>query len=187
MRWPWGAGAPGRVTHIDWRRRRCYVEPTDLPARSPWQRAFHPSRSNRARPSDLCSWASRPTSRCRNGSRRCWRRIAGNPANGSGDWAPALGCVSDGGTAGTRVVVIRRYLVVANRPCRPQNCGKSSARRSAQALFLLRDRPHTKAAEYDAVAVGGVLFQPGMWWRATFKPAPSPARRRPRRRGSGSA
>jgi len=28
--------------------------------------------------------------------------------------------------------------------------------------------PHTKAAEYDAVAAGGVLCQPGMWWRATF-------------------
>jgi ATP-dependent helicase Lhr and Lhr-like helicase len=32
------------VTHIDldWRRRRCYVEPTDLPARSLWRGALPP-------------------------------------------------------------------------------------------------------------------------------------------------
>jgi ATP-dependent helicase Lhr and Lhr-like helicase len=30
------------VTHIDWRRRRCYVEPADLPARSLWQGALPP-------------------------------------------------------------------------------------------------------------------------------------------------
>src|SRR5262249_38786799 len=33
---------PWRVTHIDWPRRRCYVEPADLPARSLWQGALPP-------------------------------------------------------------------------------------------------------------------------------------------------
>jgi ATP-dependent Lhr-like helicase len=31
------AGRPWRVTHIDWTRRRCFVEPTDIPGRSLWQ------------------------------------------------------------------------------------------------------------------------------------------------------
>ncbi len=35
-------GRPWRVTHIDWPRRRCYVEPADLPARSLWQGALPP-------------------------------------------------------------------------------------------------------------------------------------------------
>jgi ATP-dependent helicase Lhr and Lhr-like helicase len=35
-------GRPWRVTHVDWKRRRCYVEPTDLPARSLWQGALPP-------------------------------------------------------------------------------------------------------------------------------------------------
>jgi ATP-dependent Lhr-like helicase len=30
------AGRPWRVTDIDWRRRRCHVEPTDLPGRTRW-------------------------------------------------------------------------------------------------------------------------------------------------------
>jgi len=30
------AGRPWRVTHIDWRRRRAYVEPSDQPGRSRW-------------------------------------------------------------------------------------------------------------------------------------------------------
>jgi ATP-dependent Lhr-like helicase len=30
-------GRAWRVNHIDWRRRRCYVEPADHPARSRWQ------------------------------------------------------------------------------------------------------------------------------------------------------
>ncbi len=35
-------GRPWRVTHIDWTRQRCYVEPTDLSARSLWQGALPP-------------------------------------------------------------------------------------------------------------------------------------------------
>jgi ATP-dependent Lhr-like helicase len=35
-------GRPWRVNHIDWSRRRCYVEPTDLPGRSLWQGILPP-------------------------------------------------------------------------------------------------------------------------------------------------
>jgi ATP-dependent Lhr-like helicase len=35
-------GRPWRVTYIDWPRRRCYVEPTDLPGRSLWQGVLPP-------------------------------------------------------------------------------------------------------------------------------------------------
>jgi ATP-dependent Lhr-like helicase len=35
-------GRAWRVTHIDWPRRRCYVEAADLPARSLWQGALPP-------------------------------------------------------------------------------------------------------------------------------------------------
>jgi ATP-dependent Lhr-like helicase len=35
-------GRPWRVTYIDWPRRRCYVEPTDLPGRSLWQGILPP-------------------------------------------------------------------------------------------------------------------------------------------------
>jgi ATP-dependent helicase Lhr and Lhr-like helicase len=34
-------GNPWRVTHIDWRRRRCFVEPSDLPGQARW-RGFAP-------------------------------------------------------------------------------------------------------------------------------------------------
>jgi len=40
-------------------------------------------------------------------------------------------------------------------------------------LFLLRDCPDTKATDYDAVAAGGVLPQPGMWWWATHYARPA--------------
>jgi GABA permease len=33
--------------------------------------------------------------------------------------------------------------------------------------------PDTKAADYDAVAAGGVLPQPGMWWWATYYGRPA--------------
>jgi ATP-dependent Lhr-like helicase len=35
-------GRAWRVTHVDWTRQRCYVEPADLPARSLWQGALPP-------------------------------------------------------------------------------------------------------------------------------------------------
>jgi ATP-dependent Lhr-like helicase len=35
-------GRAWRVTHIDWARRRCYVEPADRPARSLWQGVLPP-------------------------------------------------------------------------------------------------------------------------------------------------
>jgi ATP-dependent helicase Lhr and Lhr-like helicase len=35
-------GRPWRVTHIDWTRQRCYVEPAAVPARSLWQGALPP-------------------------------------------------------------------------------------------------------------------------------------------------
>jgi hypothetical protein len=33
--------------------------------------------------------------------------------------------------------------------------------------------PDTKAAQYDPVAAGGVLPQPGMWWWATYYARPA--------------
>lgn len=63
---------------------------------------------------------------------------------------------------------MRRYLVVANRTLQ-----------AAELLEALRERiaagpcsffvivPDTKAAQYDAVAAGGTLPQPGMWWWTT--------------------
>ena len=35
-------GRAWRVTHVDWSRQRCYIEPADLPARSLWQGALPP-------------------------------------------------------------------------------------------------------------------------------------------------
>jgi hypothetical protein len=40
-------------------------------------------------------------------------------------------------------------------------------------VFVLRGRPDTKAAQYDPVAAGGTLPQPGMWWWATYYARPA--------------
>lgn len=73
-----------------------------------------------------------------------------------------------------RVMVMRRYLVVANQTLQ-----------AAELQDVLRERisagpcsffvivPDTKAAQYDTVAAGGMLPQPGMWWWATYYARPA--------------
>jgi len=69
---------------------------------------------------------------------------------------------------------MRRYLVVANQTLQ-----------AAEVREVLRERiiagpcsffvivPDTKAAQYDSVAAGGTLPQPGMWWWATYYARPA--------------
>ncbi len=68
----------------------------------------------------------------------------------------------------SRVVVMRRYLVVANQTLQAGEL-RDELRKKLSAgpcsFFVLV--PDTKAADYDAVAAGGVLPQPGVWWWAT--------------------
>lgn len=69
---------------------------------------------------------------------------------------------------------MRRYVVVANQTLQ-----------AAELQEVLRERisggpcsffvivPDTKAAQYDSVAAGGMLPQPGMWWWATYYARPA--------------
>jgi nucleotide-binding universal stress UspA family protein len=69
---------------------------------------------------------------------------------------------------------MRRYLVVANQTLQ-----------AAEVREVLRERmisgpcsffvivPDTKAAQYDSMAAGGTLPQPGMWWWATYYARPA--------------
>ncbi|HTX84462.1 MAG TPA: hypothetical protein VME44_19925 [Streptosporangiaceae bacterium] len=69
---------------------------------------------------------------------------------------------------------MRKYLVVANQTLQ-----------AAELQEVLRERigagpcsffvivPDTKAAQYDSVAAGGMLPQPGMWWWATYYGRPA--------------
>ncbi len=69
---------------------------------------------------------------------------------------------------------MHRYLVVANQTLQ-----------AAELREVLRERistgpcsffvivPDTKAAQYDSVAAGGMLPQPGMWWWATYYARPA--------------
>jgi hypothetical protein len=63
---------------------------------------------------------------------------------------------------------MRRYLVVANQTLQAAEL-RDELRTKISAgpcsFFVLV--PDTKAADYDAVAAGGILPQPGMWWWAT--------------------
>jgi hypothetical protein len=63
---------------------------------------------------------------------------------------------------------MRRYLVVANQTLQAAELRDELGTKIGAgpcSFFVLV--PDTKAADYDAVAAGGVLPQPGMWWWAT--------------------
>jgi nucleotide-binding universal stress UspA family protein len=63
---------------------------------------------------------------------------------------------------------MRRYLVVANQTLhRPELRDELRKRISEGPCSFFVLVPNTKAAHYDAVAVGAVLPQPGMWWWVT--------------------
>lgn len=67
-----------------------------------------------------------------------------------------------------RVVVMRRFLVVANRTLQAAELREALRERiSAGPCSFFVIVPDTKAAQYDAVAAGGVLPQPSMWWWTT--------------------
>ena len=63
---------------------------------------------------------------------------------------------------------MRRYLVVANRTLHRAELQEELRERisgGSCSFFVLV--PNTKAAQYDSVAAGDVLLQPGMWWWVT--------------------
>jgi hypothetical protein len=67
-----------------------------------------------------------------------------------------------------RVVVMRRYLVVANQTLQAAELREELRKKISVgpcSFFVIV--PDTKAADYDAVAAGGALPHPGMWWWAT--------------------
>jgi hypothetical protein len=73
-----------------------------------------------------------------------------------------------------RVVVMRRYLVVANQTLQAAELRDELRKRiSAGPCSFFVIVPDTKAAQYDPVAAGGVLPQPGMWWWATYYARPA--------------
>jgi hypothetical protein len=73
-----------------------------------------------------------------------------------------------------RWVVMRRYLVVANQTLQATELRDELRQRvSAGPCSFFVIVPDTKAAQYDPVAVGGVLPQPGMWWWATYYARPA--------------
>jgi nucleotide-binding universal stress UspA family protein len=66
------------------------------------------------------------------------------------------------------VVQLRRYLVVANQTLhRAELQDELRKRISAGPSSFYVLVPNTKAAHYDAVAVGNVLPEAGMWWWVT--------------------
>jgi hypothetical protein len=72
------------------------------------------------------------------------------------------------------VVVMRRYLVVANQTLQAAELRDELRKRiSAGPCSFFVIVPDTKAAQYDPVAAGGVLPQPGMWWWATYYARPA--------------
>ena len=69
---------------------------------------------------------------------------------------------------------MRRYLVVANQTLQAAELrGELGKRISAGPCSFFVIVPDTKAAQYDPVAAGGVLPQPGMWWWATYYARPA--------------
>jgi GABA permease len=74
----------------------------------------------------------------------------------------------------TQVVVMRRYLVLANQTLQAAELREELRTRISAgpcSFFVLV--PDTKAAQYDAAAAGGVLRQPGLWWWATHYARPA--------------
>jgi hypothetical protein len=72
------------------------------------------------------------------------------------------------------VVVMRRYLVVANQTLQAEELREELRKRvSAGPCSFFVIVPATTAAQYDPVAAGGVLPQPGMWWWATYYARPA--------------
>jgi hypothetical protein len=69
---------------------------------------------------------------------------------------------------------MRRYLVVANQTLQGAELRQELRKRiSTGPCFFFVIVPDTKAAQYDPVAAGGVLPQPGMWWWATYYARPA--------------
>jgi hypothetical protein len=69
---------------------------------------------------------------------------------------------------------MRRYLVVANQTMHAAELREELRKRiSAGPCSFFVIVPDTKAAQYDPVAAGGVLPQPGMWWWATYYARPA--------------
>jgi hypothetical protein len=69
---------------------------------------------------------------------------------------------------------MRRYLVVANQTLQANELRDELRRRISDgpcSFFVIV--PDTKAAQYDPVAAGNVLPQPGMWWWATYYARPA--------------
>ena len=86
------------------------------------------------------------------------------------------------------MVVVRRYLVVANQTLQAAELrDELGTKIGAGPCSFFVIVPDTKAADYDAVAAGGVLPQPGSGGGRRSTPAPPPTRRPPRRPGSGCA
>jgi hypothetical protein len=72
-----------------------------------------------------------------------------------------------------RVVVMRRCLVVANQTLQAAELRDELRKRTvAEPCSFFVIVPDTKAAQYDPVAAGLVLPQPGMWWWATYYARP---------------
>jgi GABA permease len=72
------------------------------------------------------------------------------------------------------VVDTRRYLVVANQTLQGAELRDELRKRiSAGPCSFFVIVPDTKAAQYDPVAAGGVLPEPGMWWWATYYARPA--------------
>jgi GABA permease len=69
---------------------------------------------------------------------------------------------------------MRRYLVVANQTLQAAELRDELRKRiSAGPCSFFVIVPDTKAAQYDPVAAGGVLPQPGMWWWARYYARPA--------------
>ena len=68
---------------------------------------------------------------------------------------------------------MRRYLVVANQTLQAEELREELRKRvSAGPCSFFVIVPATKAAQYDPVAAGGILPEPGMWWWATYYARP---------------
>ena len=69
---------------------------------------------------------------------------------------------------------MRRYLVVANQTLQAAEVREVLRKRiSAGPCSFFVIVPDTKAAQYDSMAAGGMLPQPGMWWWATYYARPA--------------
>ena len=69
---------------------------------------------------------------------------------------------------------MRNYLVVANQTLQAGELRNELRKRiSTEPCSFFVIVPDTKAAQYDPVAAGGVLPQPGMWWWATYYARPA--------------